>query len=269
MLKLITFKMLWVIVLVYIGYGAYLFFAQSSIIYYPNFPTKSDFNNCPAFSDAEKVDMNGTRAYYKHVGEKIAVVYHGNAGSACDRDYLKNVFKDAGYSYLFVEYAGYGGDNKNPSRELIFKDVENVVAFLQEKNYKEVSIITESIGAGAASHHASLLPPDNMLFIAPFDSLANVARSHFPFFLYPKVIMEKFSKENYDNVPLLQKYEGGLTIVHGTKDRIIPIKHGKALFEKVSTQDKQFIEVDGAGHNNIYGFKELWNVISSFLSKMI
>jgi fermentation-respiration switch protein FrsA (DUF1100 family) len=258
-------KMLWTIILVYIGYGAYLFVAQKSIIYYPDFPVKSDFYDCPAFEDTEKVDMSGTRAYYKHVGERIVVVYHGNAGSACDRDYLKSIFEDAGYSYLFVEYAGYGGEGKKPSRKLLLEDAENVVSFLKTKNYKETILFTESIGAGVASHHASLLSPDKMLFIAPFDSLANVAKSHFPFNLYPTILLTKLSKENYDNVPLLQKYKGELVVIHGTKDSIIPMKHGKALYDKVPTLNKKFIAIEGAGHNDIYSFDALWSAIIDFL----
>jgi len=258
-------KMFWIFILVYIGYGAYIFMAQRSIIYYPNFPVKSDFHNCPAFEDSEKLNIDGTRAYHKNIGEKIVVVYHGNAGSACDRDYFKSIFEKAGYSYIFVEYAGYGGDGNKPSRELLLKDTENIVSFLETKNYKETAIITESIGAGVASYHVSLLPPDRMLFIAPFDSLMNVARSHFPFYLYPTSFMSKFSKENYDNVPLLQNYNGILTVIHGTKDRIIPLKYGKALFDKTTTSSKEFIAVEGAGHNNIYNFKKMWEIIENFL----
>ena len=264
-MKIFFKKMLWIIILVYIGYGAYLFVAQKSIIYYPDFPEKSDFFNCPAFADAEKVDMDGTRAYYKHAGERIAVVYHGNAGSACDRDYLKSYFEKAGYSYLFVEYAGYGGDGEKPSKKLLLKDAENVISFLKAKNYTETILFTESIGAGVASYHVSLLSPNKILFIAPFDSLASMAKSHFPFSLYPMRLLAKFSKENYDNIPLLQQYKGELMIIHGTKDRIIPIKYGKALFDKVSTQDKKFIAIKDAGHNDIYNFDELRSAIVDFL----
>lgn len=264
-MKVFFKKMFWIIIAVYIGYGSWFFISQKSIIYYPNFPTESDFYDCTVFADTEKVDMNGTRAYYKHVGERIAVVYHGNAGSACDREYFKNALEKAGYSYLFVEYAGYAGDEKKPSRALLTKDAENAISFIEAKNYTETAVIAESIGTGVASYHVSLLSPDKVFFISPFDTLTNVAKSHFPFYLYPMSFIEKFSKENYDNVALLQDYKGALTVVHGTKDRIIPIKHGEALFEKVSTQNKEFIAIEGAGHNDIYGFDEMREVIDGFL----
>ena len=77
-MKIIFKKMLKIIILVYIGYGIYLFFAQKSLIYYPNYSAKSDFYDCPAFADAVKLDMNGTRAYYNKIGQKIVGIGHVN-----------------------------------------------------------------------------------------------------------------------------------------------------------------------------------------------
>lgn len=248
--------------LVYLGFGALIFISHRGMIYHPNL-IKNDFYDCPAFDDSEKINTNGTRAYYKHTSEKIVVVYNGNAGSACDRSYLKNVFDNRGYSYLFVEYAGYGGDAKNPSRELLFKDAENIVSFLRTKNYTEIVLFAESIGSGVASYHTTLMPIDRILFIAPFDSLASVAKTKFP--VYPIFLLEKFSKENYDNLALLRDYKGDLRIIHGAQDKVIPFKHGKALFENVDILNKEFIVIDEAGHNDIYNFEKTWKSISDFL----
>lgn len=258
-------RMFLIIILVYFCYGAYFLLAQRSFIYYPDYPTRSDFYDCLIFADSDKVDMGGTRAYYKHVGEKIVVVYHGNAGSACDREYFKSIFENAGYSYLFVEYTGYGGDGKKPSRAALLKDAENVIVFLKTKEHKETALLTESIGAGVASYHASLMPPNKMIFIAPFDNLANVAKAHFPFYLYPMTLWAKFSKENFDNGSLLQNYEGELTIIHGTEDHIIPLKYGRSLYEKAPMLNKRFVAIEGAGHNDIYGFERTWETINAFL----
>lgn len=255
-------KIIRVIILVYLGFGAFIFVSQRSMIYHPNL-TKNDFYDCPAFDDSKKIDTNGTRAYYKHASEKIVVVYHGNAGSACDRSYLKSAFDDHGYSYLFVEYAGYGGDAKKPSRELLFRDAENIVSFLRTKNYMEVVLFAESIGSGVASYHTTLMPIDKILFIAPFDTLMNVARAKF--LGYPVFLFEKFSKENYDNLALLRDYEGDLRIVHGARDNVIPFKHGKALFENIDIPNKELIVIDEAGHNDMYTFKKTWKSISDFL----
>ncbi len=255
-------QILLISLLVYLGFGLLIFILHRSMIYHPNL-RQSNFDDCPAFNDSEKINTNGTRAYYKHTSDRIIVVYNGNSGSACDRSHLKAVFEDNEYSYLFVEYAGYGGDDKKPSRELLFRDAENIVSFLKSKNYTQTLLFAESIGSGVASYHATLMSIDRMLFIAPFDSLVNVAQTKFP--VYPIFLLDIFSKENYDNVTLLRDYTGDLRIIHGAKDNVVPFKRGKALFENITTSNKEFIIIDGAGHNDIYEYEKTWESISDFL----
>lgn len=255
-------KILLIGLLFYLGFGAFIFIAHRSMIYFPNH-ARGNFRDCPAFDQSDQIVANGTRAYYKHTHDRIIVVYHGNAGSACDRSFLKSVFSDHGYSYLFVEYAGYGGDEKTPSRELLFQDTENIVSFLKGKNYSQTLLFAESIGSGVASYHATLMSIDRLLFIAPFDSLVSVAQTRFP--VYPMFLLEKFSNENYDNLATLRDFTGDLRIIHGTKDGVIPFEHGKALFENINTSSKEFILIEGAGHNDIYDFEKTWKSISDFL----
>lgn len=263
-IPLLLKKIFWITFWVYIGFGLLIFVTHRSMIYHPNV-IAGDFNNCPAFADSEKINTNGTRAYYKHVSDKIIVVYNGNAGSACDRSHLKTIFEDNDYSYLFVEYAGYGGDDQIPSRKLLFKDAENITNFLKTKNYNSTFIFAESLGSGVASYQTTLMPIDGMLFMTPFDSLINVAKTTFP--MYPMFILEKFSDENYNNIVMLQNYQGGLQIIHGTDDRVIKFKHGKALYDGVNTPNKKFVPIAGADHNDIYNFDKVWYSISTFLSK--
>ena len=257
-------KIIRIIVLAYLGFGMLLFFGHRNMIYHPNHPTKTDFFDCKAFTESEKININRTRAYYKHNSNKIIVVYGGNAGSACDRAFLRSAFGLAGYSYLFVEYTGYTGCEKKPSKKAILSDVRNVVGFLEEKKYIKTMLFAESIGTGPASYHISLFPPDKALFISPFDSLENVAQAKF--FFFPISIVAKFSKENYKNIPLIKDFEGKLRVIHGTEDNIIPIRLGKAFFMGAQKANKDFIEIEGAGHNNIYLHKKTWKYIKEFLS---
>lgn len=254
-------KILKIGLLVYFGFGLFIFLGHRNMIYHPNL-LERDFHNCPAFVDSEKLNMNGTRAYYKHISDKIVIVYNGNAGSACDRAHLRFVFEEAGHSHLFVEYAGFGGDDRTPSRALLFQDVENVVSFLDTANYTEVVIFAESIGSGVASYHSTLMHVSRIILISPFDSLISVAKNKFP--MYPMFLLEKFSDENFDNIDLLSSFQGELKILHGTKDNIVPIRHSKNLFENMTTENKTLVKIEGAGHNDMYNFEQTWNSINSF-----
>jgi len=89
MLWSMFFRISIIAVFVYVGLGVYLYVKQASYIY---FPDATNFQTCPFFKDAEKIVHNNTRMYYKQNGDQLAVIYHGNAGSACDRWYFADLF---------------------------------------------------------------------------------------------------------------------------------------------------------------------------------
>ena len=245
------------ILVVYVLYGLFLYIFQGSFIY---FPDKQDFNECSGFSDAEKVNINGTRFYYKYNTDKLLVFYHGNAGSACGRTYVKNQFEKMNYSYIFVEYAGYSNDARKPSKKLILQDVENTISFIKKKKFSEIVLAGESIGTGPASYHASLTKPDKIILMAPFTRMSDVAKKHYA--IYP---IKLLLRNEYDNERWLKDTSSTILIIHGTKDDVVPIKLSKKLSENI--KNAKHITIDRAGHNDLYDYEEAWNAINRFLKE--
>lgn len=225
-------------------------------------PDNQDFYSCPGFEDAEKVLVKGTRMYFKQNSKKLIVFYHGNAGSACDRYFIKDRFEALGYSYLFVEYAGYSGDSRRPNKELLLKDVENVNEFIQDLNFEEVVLVGSSLGSAMVSYHSSLAEPDKIILFSAFDSVLNVAKRMYP--VYPVKLL---LKEDYDNVYWLNKYRGKLLMLHPTRDTVVVIKHGEQLFERLKLKEKKFVRLEGVGHNDLFFNADAWNAIESFLEE--
>ncbi len=241
----------------YIAFGAYLAFSQESIVYQPY---TQDFASCAEFSLAEKINYQGTRMYFKDNGPRLVVLYHGNAGSACDRIYLAEIFEQAGYSYLLPEYAGYSNDLVKPSHKLLKKDVENVALFLGGRNFAEVVVVGESLGSSFASYHTFLTPPSKLLLISSFSNLTDIAR--IAFWFYPVSIMVK---DLFDNAQLLADFQGSILLLHGEKDNIIPFKLGQKLFTELEVPQKELIIIPDAGHNNLFYFPKTNKVIRDFL----
>ncbi len=241
----------------YVAFGAYLALNQEQIVYQP-YP--QDFASCVEFSLAEKINYNGTRMYFKDNGPRLVVLYHGNAGSACDRTYLAELFEQAGYSYLLPEYAGYSNDTVKPSHELLKKDVENVVAFLGERHFAEVVVVGESIGSSFAVYNTFLAPPNKLLLISSFTNLTDIAQNAFWF--YPVSIMVK---DLFDNADLLADFQGSVLLLHGEKDNIIPLKLGKKLFAQLVVSRKEIIIIPNAGHNDLFYFPKTAQTIRDFL----
>lgn len=243
----------------YIGFGLILTLQQERVIYQPG---NQDFAACPALAGSNKIEHNGTRMYAGGPADApVAVLYHGNAGSACDRAFYANYFTQAGYQYRLVEYAGYSNDPRAPTHDRIKQDVRNVIAHLKHTGVPNVAIVGESIGTGVAAHHASLAPPNKLLLVAPFTSLADVARHRFWFYPTGWLVDNAF-----DTAPILEDYAGPVTIIHGTNDTIIPFAQGQTLAERRSASTT-FVAVNGAGHNDIFSFAEYRAALERFLDQ--
>lgn len=246
--------------IVYILFGLFLFFNQNSMLYYPN---NQDFNQCDGFSNYEKIDFNGTRFYFKQgTQDKVIVYYHGNAGSACDRSYFKFLFEQSNASLIFVEYAGYSNDDIKPSKNRILKNVEDIHEYIAEKKYSYIIVYGESIGSGAASYHAYLGDVDNLILVTPFSKLVDVVQSKYV--LYPAFIL---LREKYDNLEWLQDYEQSLLIIHGDKDLVIPNKFSQDLFEGVTTKNKNYVLIEGKGHNDMWSSSLFQDTIKYYINR--
>jgi len=196
-----------VFVVFYISFGVLLTIHQQKIIYRP-FP--QDFASCPALTYTEQVTHKGTRMYVHKNNKPTVVLYHGNAGSACDRAFYADLISQTGHGFILIEYAGYSNDPNTPTHDRIKNDVKNVVDYLNEENITEVTILGESIGTGVASYHTSLQPPERLILISPFTDLHDIARERFWF--YPTSLLVENAFDNEGN---LENYTGKTLFIHG------------------------------------------------------
>jgi hypothetical protein len=103
--------------------------------------------------------------------------------------------------------------------------------------------VGESIGSGPASSLAKVhRQPDKIVLVVPFDTLASVARDHFPLIPAGLLLFDR-----WDNGKALAGYAGKLEIYGAIDDRILPIRHARAL--ATSVPQAVFHEIPG-GHND-------------------
>ena len=240
----------------YLFFGGLLYFSQEKIVYVPD---NRSIETCEALPGSQLITHEDTRMYIKDNGSKVMVLYHGNAGNACDRSYITKTFESMGYSYILVEYRGYGGDGKNPSHAGVKRNVKDVTDYLETKKYSEVLVVGESIGSGPALLHTSIMAPSSLILINPFRNLPALAKSVIWYYPFSFLI-----KNDFKNDSLIAEFKGNLLIVSSAKDEIIPPSHGERLFALSPSQNKQYVPVKNATHNTVYQSVEAIKAIQDF-----
>ncbi|NBD73727.1 hypothetical protein GVX82_01650 [Patescibacteria group bacterium] len=249
-----------IVLLTYLGLGAVLFLFQKSFIYYPD---ERAFEDCTLLPRESQITVGpSTRAYFgtpPATTSDILIVYHGNAGNACDRAFLvTNLAEPLGMAWLLVEYTGYAQDGKRPHRDALLENAREVTTWLEAQNVDREFVYGASLGSAVASYHASLRAPDVLIAVSPFPTLTSVARSAYP--IYPGVLL----REHYDAAVWASTTPRAL-IIAAADDSLIPPALSRAYFDALTTQDKQFTLIENANHNDLFAEPQFYTTIREFL----
>jgi len=186
----------------------------------------------------------------------LVVYFHGNAGNIGSRGHKVRPFLNAGYGVLLVGYRGYGGNPGKPSETGLYADARAALNILKESDDEAARPLVfygESLGtavasAMAAERAAAGQPVQALILEAPFTSVTDAAGHYYPF-----IPIKWLLNDHFDQASQIAAVSAPVLIFHGERDRTMPIRFGKALFE-VAQMPKQSKWYDGAGHNNLFDF---------------
>lgn len=176
------------------------------------------------------------------------IVWHGNAGSARQRDYLTGSLLQVGLRVVVAEYPGYGARPRGSLRETaLIDEARGLTREVQRHFAGPVLLLGESLGAALAAAVAGdpSLTTTGVVLITPWHNLAAVARHHYPWLPVGLLLRDRF-----DNAAALQGYRGPLVVVVAAADEIIPAAEGRRLFEALAMPRKRLVELPAARHND-------------------
>lgn len=185
----------------------------------------------------------------------LAVVFHGNAGAAWNRDYYVHALTPLGYRVVVAEYPGYGGRAGRWGERRFVRDAKETVRLAHEAFGGPVFLWGESLGCGVATAVAAdpPVPVEGVVMITPWDSLPNLAQT-----LYRYFPVRWFMRDRYDNVRNLKSYHKPVAVVVAERDEIIPKKHSMRLYDTLTTPKRLWV-FKGVGHNTWpTGVNEAW-----------
>ena len=258
----------------YVVIVAALYVMQRQMIYFPSTdrPRPADWGLSEMQSHALTAeDGVAIYAWYRQAeaGRATIVFFCGNAGHVGYRADKVRAYLDAGLGMLLLSYRGYGGSAGAPSEQGLYADGRAALEFLDRRGVASERIVLygESLGSGVATRIAAERaeqgrPIGAMVLEAPYTSVVEVAQDRFPWIPVKFLVRDRF-----DNLSRIGAMAAPLLVVHGQRDRVIPVRFGRRLFDAAG-EPKQIHELPQASHNDLYNFGTA-AVVAAFLDRHV
>ncbi len=195
----------------------------------------------------------------------VMVVFHGNAGHIGDRVSKLAEFLEAGFGVLIAGYRGYGGNPGRPSEEDLTGDARVLLDWLAGQGIAPARTVLygESLGTGIAVKMAAERPAAAVILESPYTSIAYVAQMHYWYLPARWLLLDKWNSMDH-----IGRIEAPLLVVHGARDRTIPARYGRRLFE-AAPDPKELFVLDQGTHNDLYEFPQVPDRVIDFLRRHV
>jgi fermentation-respiration switch protein FrsA (DUF1100 family) len=241
------------LLIVLIGYGglvALMYFAQRSLMYFPDKARTPPADVGLAQANEVVLDTaDGEKVIAWHVppreGKPVVLYFHGNGGSLSYRAGRFRKLTSDGIGLIALSYRGYGGSTGRPRENGLLVDAAAAYTFAASRYPADRIVLWgESLGTGVAVAIAADNPVARVLLESPFTSAADIGAAAYPFIPVRFLIKDPFRSDL--RIP---KVTAPVMVLHGERDRIVPIRYGERLYELIRAP-KQFVRVPTAGHND-------------------
>ena len=228
----------------------------------------------PAVEEVTLEAADGTRLHAWHVRPQTAspaplVIYFG--GNAEEVSWMLESVGDPlrgatpGIGWLLVDYRGYGASGGDPSETALFIDA--LAWFDRAEKFPDVDprrviAFGRSLGSGVAVHLAAQRPLAGVVLVTPYDSMAAVAKHH-----YPWLPVDSLLKHRFDSLALAPRLDAPLLMLIAEHDQVIPPEHAERLYEAWGGPKTKLI-LRGATHNSTDGDPDFWPSIDRFLGRV-
>jgi len=256
---------IWYIIIGIVVLFILVYFLQEKFIFKPeklkqDFQFKYDIPFRELFFDVEPgVRINGLH-FYREQPLGLILYFHGNTRSIKGWARYAKDFYRYNYDVVLVDYRGFGKSTGKRGEKEMLDDMQFVYNALS-KQYHEHHIIVygRSLGSGFATKVASENKPRYLILDSPYYNFQKVVERFLPILPVRYVLRYRLRTDKWIRHVNCHTY-----IIHGTKDRLIPIRHSEAL-QKLNPGKITLIRIHGGGHNNLPKFDEYHNFIRDIL----
>jgi fermentation-respiration switch protein FrsA (DUF1100 family) len=191
-------------------------------------------------------------------GQRTIVYFHGNGGGLAQRADRMGRYAKAGFGMFMMSYRGYSGSTGLPSEPANISDALAAYDHVRAKGVAATDVVLygESLGTGVATQVAAQRTSAGLVLDAPYTSIVDIASRRYPFLPVGWVITDR-----YETIDVIGRVTTPVLIVHGERDRIVPVTMGRAVFAAV-TAPKKLITYPEAGHSDHWRYGSTEAVIA-------
>jgi uncharacterized protein len=200
-------------------------------------------------------ELRGYLAEPTGTARATAVIFHGNAGHAGERDYYVGALGRLGVRVILAEYPGYGPRPGPIDEDSLVADARRTLDLAGQQFPEPLLVLGESLGAGVAAEAVGGESPAvaGLMLITPWNSLVEPARFH-----YPWLPVDWILQDRYDSARNLAGFERPVLVAVAERDSIIPARFGTALYDSL-TGPRQLRMIPGADHNDwVFHIRGAW-----------
>lgn len=236
---------------------AAMFVFQRSLLYYP-VPSRVGINAEEVVFENDGLKLSG---WILNPGRKHAIIYFGGNAESIENNITDFAADFKNHSTYLVHYRGYGKSEGKPTESGLYSDALAIHRAIAEK-YDSVSVIGRSLGSGVAVYLAAHRKVSNLVLITPFDSLVEVARTHYPF-----VPVSLLARDRFDAYRYATEISSRVLMITAELDRVVPVARALKLREYFSAAQLTYRMIESAGHNNISEFGEYKRTLTEFFEQ--
>ena len=231
----------------------------NKIFYHPDqviYSNPADLNLTHEFSTIKTADSQSLHIL-KIIAKQergIVIQFHGNAQNLSSHHLSVAWMTYHGFSVYAFDYRGYGQSSGKPTRKGLVLDGQAMIQYVCSQGKKPVFMVGQSIG-GAVAIPALALKKNacvkGLILDSTFSSYRSVAfqklKSNLITYFLARPLSYLISDE-YSPIDYVNELNIPIMMLHSLEDPIVPLQEGKALFEHIHYNDKEFVSVHRPGH---------------------
>jgi len=255
----------WSLLAFYLVAGAVITLNQRWFIYVPPTYTAWSMDRMAAEARLER----WTNSAGRPIGMKrrspspvrgSVLILYGNGSCAVNSAHYADEIQRLGTFDVFIlEYPGYADRPGSPNEESFFRAADEALQLLGTN--RPVYLVGESLGSGVAAYLAGTQPDRvaGLMLLSPYNRLTSVAQAHMPMYPVWLILVDRFPSQDY-----LRTYHGPVGIMLDGRDKIVPEKFGRLLYDSYAGPKRLWSFPEGHHISIMEPPEKFWGEVLNF-----